>query len=277
MIRHPGGAASAPPSSVPRRIGRRALLTLAAALLCACAAPGRDRFMPADSSVDPYASVRAQADEHYRQGLDYFRTGEHRKALESFRQAKLHDPNPRPEIDEMIRRTQEALASGQASAAPAAPTPPPATGRTFISRAYNYVVTYPEGWKAEGATTRVGSTLLDLYAEEQGAASAFVFGFPSPADASQDALVRQSLALRQKTGTAYKRVGVRPVDEAQAVVVSYSEQRADGVWLAVRQAIFQRGGSCWVVAVAAPANDATRYGGVLDQMLDGFRVSASRA
>ena len=89
--------------------------------------------------------------------------------------------------------------------------------------------------------------------------------------------MRQSLALRQKTGTAYKRVGVRPVDEAQAVVVSYSEQRADGVWLAVRQAIFQRGGSCWVVAVAAPANDATRYGGVLDQMLDGFRVSASRA
>lgn len=271
------------------RCGRRALLALTAVLLSACAASRSDRFLPADSSVDPYAAVRAQADEYYRQGLDYYRQGEYRKALDSFQRAKLYDPSPRPEVDEMIRRTQEALASGRPAAAAAtslptrnatpagAPSPPPATSRIFASRAYGYVITYPEGWRAEGATARAGSTLLDLFAEEQGAASAFVFGFPPPDGASQDALIRQSLALRQKMGTPYKRLGVRTVDEASAVVVAYSEQRADGVWLAVRQAVFQRGGTCWVVAVAAPATEAARYGGILDQMLDGFRVSPARA
>jgi hypothetical protein len=284
MIRSTGRARAAPPlPSISTRCRRRALLAVPVALLAACASARSERFLPVDSSVDPYAAVRAQADEYYRQGLDHYRQGEYRKALDSFQRAKLYDPSPRPEVDEMIRRTQEALASGRPTAparsdAPAAtPSPAPATGRIFASRAYGYVITYPEGWRAEGATARVGSTLLDLFAEEQGAASAFVFGFPPPDGASQDALIRQSLALRQKMGTPYKRLGVRPVDEAQAVVVAYSEQRADGVWLAVRQAVFQRGGTCWVVAVAAPATDAARYAGILDQMLDGFRVSPTRA
>jgi hypothetical protein len=269
------------------RFGRRTLLALAALALGACAAPNsRDRFLPVDSAVDPYAAVRAQADEHYRQGLDYYRQGEFRKALDSFQRAKLHDPSPRPEIEDMIRRTQEALAGGKPDPAPtfgaakpgAAAVATPVAGKTFVSRAYNYALVYPDGWRAEGAASRVGETLLDLYAEEQGAASALVFAFQPPDGASQDALVRQSLALRQKSSTLYKRLGVRPVDDAQAVLVTYSEQRQDGVWLAVRQAVFQRAGSCWVVAVSAPATDAQRYGGVLDQLLDGFRVSpTSRA
>jgi hypothetical protein len=266
------------------KIGRRALLALAALALGACAAPNnRDRYLPADTVVDPYAAVRAQADEYYRQGLDFYRQGEFRKALDSFQRAKLHDPNPRPEIEEMIRRTQEALAGGKPEPAPTfgaakpgapAPSATPISGKTFVSRAYNYALVYPDGWRADGAASRVGPTLLDLYAEEQGAASALVFAFPTPDGASQDALVRQSLALRDKSSTPYKRLGVRPVDDAQAVLVTYSEQRPDGVWLAVRQAVFQRAGSCWVVAVSAPATDAQRYGGVLDQLLDGFRVNA---
>jgi hypothetical protein len=79
--------------------------------------------------------------------------------------------------------------------------------------------------------------------------------------------------MRQKEGTPWRRLGVRPVEDAQAVVVTYSEQRSDGAWLAVRQAVFQRGGTCWVVAVTAPLPDAPRYAPVLDQMLDGFRIN----
>jgi hypothetical protein len=198
--------------------------------------------------------------------------------------AKLNDPSPRPEIDEMIVRTKDAIATSSAAAPLGTPTRTPATPtpqetNTFVSRAYNYAVTYPTGWRAEGATTRVGTMLLDNYAEDrEGGASALVFGFPTPDGASQDALIRESLALRQKMGTPYKRLGVRPVDVAQAVVVTYSEQGPDGAWLAVRQAVFQLGGTCWVVAVAAPSSDSQRYQPVLDQMLDGFRVGvANRA
>jgi hypothetical protein len=262
-------------------VGRRLLLTLAVASLCACGSPApRETFQPVDSAVDPYAAVRAQSDEFYRQGLDLYQKGELRRALESFQRARLHDPSPRPEIDDMIRRTQEALASGRASPAPATgptATPAPLAGRTFVSRAYNYAVSYPDGWRAEGASGRAGSTLLDVFADEGGSATGMIYGFPPPDGASQDALVRQSLALRQKMGTPYKRVDVRPVDDAQAIIVTFTEQRPDGVWLAVRQAVFQRGGTCWVVAVAAPTTDAARYGGVLDQLLDGFRVSGARA
>jgi hypothetical protein len=247
-----------------------------------CSAAAQNRYSPADTSADPYAAVRAQADEYYRQGLEHYRRGEFRRALESFESAKLYDPNPRPEVDDMIRRSREAIASGGMAAVVPAPTadatPVSRDGQLFVSRAYNYALTYPPGWRAEGATTRVGSTLLDLYAEEgDGAARALVFGFPTPVDASQDALVRESLALRQKMGTPYKRLGVRAVDAAQAVVVTYSEQREDGAWLAVRQAVFQQGGTCWVVAVTAPTTEGQRYWPVLDQMLDGFRVGPSRA
>jgi hypothetical protein len=270
------------------RVRRWLPLLLVALLLGACGAQPRDRFLPPDTTVDPYAAVRAQADEYYRQGQEYYRKGEYRRALDSFQRAKLHDPNPRPEVEEMIRRTQEALAnaasaplstvvpaaSASATPVPSPPSPTPVAGLTFVSRVYSYSLVYPTGWRAEGASNRVGSTLLDLYTEEgDGGATALVFGFTPPDGASQEALIRQSLAIRQKMGTPYKRLGVRPVDDAQAIVVTYTEQRADGVWLAVRQAVFQRGGTCWVVAVAAPATDAQRYGGVLDKMLDSFRVN----
>jgi hypothetical protein len=276
-----------------RRAGRWAgALALASLLLLgACGAPARDRFLPADTPIDPYAAVRAQADEYYRQGLEQYRQGQYSRALENFQRAKLHDPGPRPEVEEMIRLTQEAIASGRAAPVPTgaprstpgavtAPVPTPVSLplQSFVSRAYNYAILYPVGWRAEGASLRVGSTLLDAYTEERdGGATAIVFGFPPAAGASQDALVRESLALRQKAGTPYRRLGVRPVDDTQAVLVTYTEQRADGAWLAVRQAVFQRSGLCWVVAVAAPLPDAPRYAGVLDQMLDGFKVGPGRA
>lgn len=278
----PGTSPPATGPFPPRHVlGRRLLLALAVAGLCACGGPApRETFQPVDSAVDPYAAVRAQSDEFYRQGLDFYSKGELRKALDSFQRAKLYDPSPRPEIDDMIRRTQEALASGRASptlAAGATMTPVPLAGRSFVSRAYNYTVLYPDGWRAEGASGRVGSTLLDLFVNDSGSATAMIYSFPPPDGASQDALVRQSLALRQKMGTPYKRLGVRSVDDTQAVVVTFTEQRPDGVWLTVRQAVFQRGGACWVVAVAAPTTDAGRYSGVLDQLLGGFRVSGGRA
>jgi hypothetical protein len=273
------------PVFLSQRLGRRPFLLGVGLALVGCGTPpAREKFQSVDSAVDPYAAVRAQADEYYRQGQDFYRQGEWRKALDSFQRAKLHDPNPRPEIDDMIRRTQEALASGRASPAPtsgpraaASATPAPSSGRTFVSRAYTYSVTYPDGWRAEGATARIGSTLLDLFADETGPGTAMIYSFPPPEGASQDAMVRQSLALRQKMSTPYKRLGVRSVDDAQAVLVTFTEQRADSVWLAVQQAVFQRGGVCWVVAVAAPTTDATRYNRILDQMLDGFRVIGARA
>jgi hypothetical protein len=126
-------------------------------------------------------------------------------------------------------------------------------------------------------TERPGSTRLDLFLDEsQTGASAFVFAFAPAPGSSQDALIRQSLALRQKPGTQYKRLGVRPVGDTQALIVLYAEQRDDGVWQAVRQAVFMQGGTGWVVAVAAPTAEATSYEPVLDLMLDGFRLTAAQ-
>jgi hypothetical protein len=260
------------------------LVVMFAGLLSACGGSDRAGYLPANTSVDPYASLRARADDYYRQGLEAYRQGEYRKALDAFQRAKLHDPSPRPETDEMIRRSQEALASNRPTGSPAAtgsatpvasPTPLTSTSMlAFNSRVYPYAITYPPGWRAEGASERIGGTLFDRYREENdGGASALVFNFKPNDGSSQDGLVRQSLAMRQKEGTPWRRLGVRPVEDAQAVVVTYSEQRSDGAWLAVRQAVFQRGGTCWVVAVTAPLPDAPRYAPVLDQMLDGFRIN----
>lgn len=258
------------------------LVICVASSLGGCVGPSR--ATAADVGPDPYAGLRAQADDYFRQGQDLYREGQFRRALEAFQQARLRDPKVRPEIDEMIRRSQEALASNRlgpvatntvetarSGATPGAPAKAIPAGQRFTSHVYTYSVVQPSGWRAEGATVRAGSTLLDNYAEENGPGSAFVFSFVPPDGASQDALIRHSLLLRDKAGTPYKRLGVRLVDDSQAITVTYSEQRSDGVWLAVRQAVFLRGGLGWVVGVAAPQTDAIRYDGILDQLLDGFR------
>jgi len=135
---------SAPARSVrgrrdtPARRGRRALavwpllalLVLALPLGgCAPALVGAQRYTPADAGVDPYAKLRQKAEELYQAGQAQERAGDWRKALRSYEQARLWDPDNRQDILDGMAHAREEVAA-LAYAAP----PPTATFQAPASR-----------------------------------------------------------------------------------------------------------------------------------------------
>jgi hypothetical protein len=98
----------------------RALIGIGAAVVLAVVASGCASSAPPAATPDPFAGLADRSDQAFRQGLESYGQGQYRDALTSFEQARLLSPTVDPRIDQMIERSQVALAP---QATPVAPTP----------------------------------------------------------------------------------------------------------------------------------------------------------
>jgi hypothetical protein len=189
------------------------LLLLLPLSLVACAAGGPS-YIPANADIDPYANMRRKAEELYQAGLTQERRKEWRKALQSYEQARLWDPDNRTDISDALNHArQESRAVAFTAPAPTAtlqPVPPKggvaaptATGplgptpsvvpgrplptptptavvasragyRSFRSTVYPYTVSYPSSWTVKGDTSGKGQEHVDMFLAPSGTAEALV-------------------------------------------------------------------------------------------------------
>src|SRR6202043_1931281 len=113
------------PAATSRRAWR-ALVVVCAALVVAGVASGCTSSQPPVPTPDPFAGLADRSNQAFQQGLESYGQGQYRDALTSFEQANTLSPNADPRIDQMIARSQPALAPSP-TAVPPAPTdvPPP--------------------------------------------------------------------------------------------------------------------------------------------------------
>jgi len=104
----------------------RALFGIGAAVVLAVVASGCASSAPAAPTPDPFAGLADRSDQAFRQGLEAYGQGQYRDALTSFEQARLLSPTVDARIDQMIERSQVALAP-QATPVPPTPTDLPVT------------------------------------------------------------------------------------------------------------------------------------------------------
>ncbi len=102
----------APSRRRPRALTLLALLACLALPLplagCAPGMVGGPRYTRADADIDPYANMRRKTEELYQEGLAHERHREWRKAVQSYEQARLWDPENRQDIAVALTRTREA-------------------------------------------------------------------------------------------------------------------------------------------------------------------------
>lgn len=91
------------------------LATVVALVVTGCAS---SVAQPASPTPDPFVVVRAQSQEHFQRGMDFYRKGQYQAALAEFDRAYVNDPDSRPEILEMIRRTLESIDQGRGGSPP---------------------------------------------------------------------------------------------------------------------------------------------------------------
>lgn len=108
------------PAATSRRAWR-ALVVVFAALVVAGVASGCQGSQPPVPTPDPFVGLADRSDQAFRQGLESYGQGQYRDALTSFESARTLSPTIDPRIDQMIARSQAALAPSPT------PVPPTAT------------------------------------------------------------------------------------------------------------------------------------------------------
>ncbi len=99
------------------------LATVVALVVTGCTA---GFAQPASPTPDPFVVVRAQSQEHFQRGMEFYQKGQYQAALAEFDRAYVNDPDGRPEILEMIRRSLESIDRTRGTWAPGpSPTPRP--------------------------------------------------------------------------------------------------------------------------------------------------------
>lgn len=275
-----------------------ALFALLTALSGCTVAIGGTHYVPANSTADPFSSVRAKAEKYYQAGLVDAQKGDWSKALDEFRQASMWDHDGRQDIADALSRAQAQVdwqsyrqagpiatfAAPSATVTPQDTAPqatqvadsPSATMKHFESQIFPYSVYIPRDWatKQEGSDQEPADTFVGTSGANSRAlvmVSVEPAGFSTSLDqlylATKDALEAQGV----KNIEIYSR---RQVDGQPAYVLSYIDS-AESVTLSVRHAIFVTPGRAWhVVLFASPSITAA-----LDQtfiaMLDSFKFNAT--
>jgi len=112
----------------------RGLIGLGAALVLAIVASGCAGSAPPAPTPDAFAGLSDRSDQAFRQGLESFGNAQYRDALTSFEQARLLSPTHESRIDQMIERSQAALAPKPTPEPPTATAVPATPGPTQVPR-----------------------------------------------------------------------------------------------------------------------------------------------
>jgi hypothetical protein len=175
--------------------------------------------------ADPYAAVRARAQEAFDRGKAFHEQGDLDRALIELDTASVNDPDKRADIQELLNRTVEAIRvrdTGPAATAAAMPSPSPSTPLpTIVARGgfgtysdvtKGVVLLVPDGWKrTEDPEPAFGTEGLVEFADQSGEAR-FVLSSDSAAGTSPE-LYAATLETRMKEVPGY--VG----EQAQLVTV----------------------------------------------------------
>ncbi len=285
---------------------RRTIVLLLAmlTLFAACDLPiGKEHYTPAASGTDPFASVRAKADEYYQAGLAAERNGDWKAALQNFRQASLWDHDGRQDIADALSRA-EAQADWQAyrqtsssggasqpppgtasgdipSPTPAKPTPvptAPATSqlRQFDSQSFPYSIGIPKDWVEEpGGTSELpADTFLGGSAAKSGSLVMITVEPASFSITLDEFYVATEHALNAQGINSVQIHDRRQVAEQPAYVLSYLDSTGSGT-VSVRHAIFVTPGKAWHIILLASPSVTAELDTTFNAMLDSFQFKAS--
>ncbi len=281
-----------------------ALLLALLTTLVACDLPvGREHYTRAGSGIDPFANVRAKADEYYQAGLTAERNGDWRTALEDFRQASLWDHDGRQEIADALNRAetqadwqayrQTSGSSGATMSTPPVeshansdPTLPSSTGtpgtaasaplKRFSSQSFPYSIAFPRDWVEEpGGTNELPADTFLGSAGPNTGTLVLVTVEPADFNITLDELdVATERGLSAQGINSVQIYATRQVAGQPAYVLSYLDSTGSGT-VSVRHAIFVTPGMAWhVILLASPAVTA-ELDKTLNAMLDSFEFTAS--
>lgn len=273
---------------------------LLAAVLTGCA-PGTTGYAPSGAGDDPGARLRERAEAEYQAGLAHERAGDWRAALRSYEQAKLWDPDSRPELRASVAHAR-AMVEARGPAAPAltptfrpgerpgsslaptgnadnrnlgfAPTPtrpiPPVGYRAFRSAALPYVIAYPVGWSA-AASNNSGESHGDDFQGTiggRGAARVTVASIALPAGETAGTFIAREVGTLQGA-MGFRALSPRPVGGMTAAVVAHAAPRTDEGVIAV-WAICAEGDTGWRISLLVGQDNLADALVIFDAMLASF-------
>lgn len=288
-------------------VGREllALFILIAALTGCDLQFGQPQYISAQSSVDPFATVRKKAEQYYQAGLTEEQKGNWANALKDFRQASTWDHDGRQDIADALSRAQaqvdwqtaqkptnEPATQPPTSSSSAAANTTIGASRTplasvvnntgtglmkhFDSANFPYSVAVPQNW----------------IVHQGGSAQHPADEFVAPSTATSNALVlitvepaKFQMTLDGFYIAASKSLGAQGIHNVQifnrrqvagqpAYILTYLDTTGLGS-VSVRHAIFVTPGKAWqVILLAAPAVTSA-LNQTFSAMLDSFDIRAS--
>ena len=271
----------------------------------ACGVPlGGTRYIPADSTADPFASIRAKAEQYYQAGLTDERTGNWNKALDDFRQASQWDHDERQDIANALSRAQaqvdwesyRKVTSRLVTPVPVTPTAPAesvtpnaippqgtvgsstvnASTKRFVSLRYPYIVSVPRDWTTEnGGTAQLPADVFNGTSDEERGALVMIMVEPADFGISLDQFYYAiAKSLKSNGVNDVEIVDRRKVAGMPCYVLSYLDSTDNGL-VAVRHVIFVTPGKAWHVILLATPSITASLNSMLDSMLDSFEFQAS--
>jgi hypothetical protein len=216
------------------------------------------RYLPADTGIDPFDATRERAESYFESGLVHERQGEWNAALKDFRQAFLWDPDRRQDIQDALTRAQSKTESQTARS----PRVPLAGGdgsttdmKLFTSNSLPYSIAFPSDWKAtrEDKDQQPIDTFQG-YSGSTVAAVVMITVEPVRSDATLDMLYTATRQELEATGINDVRIAEhRQVGGQPSNILSYHIATSPGN-ASVRHAVFLTPGRAWhVILLATPA------------------------
>lgn len=154
--------------------------------------------------------------------------------------------------------------------------PLPAGYRRFSSKVNPYSIGYPRAWRARGNAFQFGSIRGDLFLQPTAGTTVSVNVLAEPLRGQQISTaeyVRLNLEqISRANGPKPKRAGTVRAAGSDAVLITRLDRSRPRLVLEITQAIWIQGGRGWVVTLANPQGQRTRYLPVLRTILRSMQV-----